>query len=264
MTLWTCFLLALQTAAHGLPLSGEAAEEFLRSARVVSMRELSTGITAPRQATLSDGRLTLKAVWKTVDEFRHGVTALSDGRMEVDFRDSYRYEIAAYELDKILGLGLVPPAVGRRIDGEEGAMQLWVEGALTEQDRMERGLHSPDPGTWSTQVCKLRLLHQLTANSDRANVRNILLDPVDFKLFAIDHSRAFRLRGDLMDPGDLPRFSRAALDRLRLLDDDLVRERLSPWLSPRERKALVERSREILALADRLVAEKGSAAVLYP
>ncbi len=264
MTLLTCCLLALQAAAHGLPLSGETAEEFLRSARVVSMRELPIGITGPRQATLDDGRLTLKAVWKTVDVFRHGATALSDGRMEVDFRDSYRYEIAAYELDKVLGLGLVPPTVERRIDGERGAMQLWVEGALTELDRIEQELHSPNPESWRAQVYKMRLLHQLTWNSDRRNVRNILLDPVDFKLYVIDHSRAFRLRESLMDPGDLRHFSRAALNRLRLLDDDLLRERLEPWLSPRERSALLARSRQILILAELLVAEKGAEAVLYP
>jgi len=36
--------------------------------------------------------------------------ALRDGTFEANFSDSYKFEFAAYELDKLLGLGLVPPS----------------------------------------------------------------------------------------------------------------------------------------------------------
>ena len=86
----------------GLPLKGEAAETFLRTADVVRRKALSVGITHSEQYTLSDGARTCRAVWKTIDEFKRGVTSLEGGGVYVDFADSWKHEVAAYELDKLL------------------------------------------------------------------------------------------------------------------------------------------------------------------
>jgi hypothetical protein len=249
---------------HGLPLEGEAAETFLHTARVTGMRAIGTGITNPQKATLTDGQRTLHGVWKTIDESKPGLTQFERGRPEIDFRDTYKFEIAAYELDKLLGLNLVPPTVEREIDGERGSLQLWVEGAMTEWDRKQKKLAAPDPDRWNEQMYKVRLFHQLTFNTDRGNIKNVLLDP-DFRIYAIDHSRAFRRYEEL--PGgqkDLVRFSRAALEKLRALDASLLKEKLGAWLMDRELKALLKRRDLILALAERRVREQGEAAVLYP
>jgi len=263
----TCLLaLVLCTAlqpAFGLPLSGEEAERFLLSAEVVQMRPLEVGITRPQQATLTDGQRTLKAAWKTLDEFRRGVTEFERGPSEVEFRDSYKYEIAAYELDKLLGLELVPPTVKREIDGQRGAMVLWVEGAMTEYDRRQRKLEPKDPARWSEQLYKLRLLHQLTYNSDFQNMRNVLIDP-EFRIYAIDHTRAFRLRDSLLAEETLARFSRSVLEKLRRLDEPTLEEKLGDWLSGFEIGALLKRRDRIVERAERLVGERGEAAVLYP
>jgi hypothetical protein len=40
--------------------------------------------------------------------------------------ESYKSEIAAYELDKFLGLGMIPPTVERRVDGDVGAAVMWA------------------------------------------------------------------------------------------------------------------------------------------
>jgi hypothetical protein len=253
-----------ETPAHGLPLTGEAAETFLRTARVTGMKAIGTGITHPSKAALTDGARNLNGVWKTIDESKPGVTNFERGTFEVDFRDSYKFEIAAYELDKLLGLGLVPPTVEREINGQKGSLQLWVEGSMTEWDRRKQKLQAPDPDRWNEQMYKVRLLHQLTYNTDRGNIRNVLVDP-DFRIYAIDHSRAFRRHQQL--PGgqkDLTRFSRAALDRLRALNAPLLEEKLGPWLEKRELDALLKRRNLILALAEQRVREQGEAAVLYP
>jgi len=266
MNVLACALLLLQASAvsHGLPLTGEPAEDFLRTARVVSMRELSVGISGPRQATLSDGRLTGKAVWKTIDYYRPGLTYLSKGQPEIDFRDSYRSEVAAYELDKLLGLDLVPPTVERTVGRETGAMQMWVERVVTEYERRERGLLAPDPEGWDAQMDKVRLLRQLTYDSDRANIRNLLIDPADFRIYAIDFSRAFRRYSNLPAPEELTRFPRAVLERLRGLNEEVIDRNLGTWVPPTERRALLKRRDAILAIADRLVAQKGAVAVLHP
>jgi len=96
--------MALQTvsptppATWGLPLEGEAAENFLRTARVVSVKTFKTfktnAITRPKKIELSDGERTAYALFKTVDE-REPMKHFDDGRVELLFTDSFEYEIAA-------------------------------------------------------------------------------------------------------------------------------------------------------------------------
>ena len=67
----------------------------------------------PGPAGATDGNVTVSASWKTVDIQKRGITRLGDGTIERNFSDSYKYEIAACELDKLIGVGLVPPTVER-------------------------------------------------------------------------------------------------------------------------------------------------------
>jgi hypothetical protein len=246
----------------GLPLAGEAAETFLRTAEVVGKRALSIGITRSDQYTLSDGSRTHKAVFKTIDEFKRGVTSFEGGGVIVDFADSYKHEIAAYELDKLLGCELVPPTVERTFGRTTGSLQLWVEGAMTEADRKQRKIHPPDGRGWNEQMYKVRLLHQLTYNTDSRNIRNVLIDRA-FRIYAIDFSRAFVRYSDLPSEKDLVRFSRSALEALKALDRATLDARLGRWLGRPQIEGLLERRDKILALAERRVREQGEAAVLY-
>ncbi|HET7292518.1 MAG TPA: hypothetical protein VFM88_08845 [Vicinamibacteria bacterium] len=250
-------------AAYGLLLRGEEAEAFLRTADVVKKKPIGKGITNPYQLTLSDGTRTLKAAWKTIDKSKFGVTQFDRGGFEVNFRDTYKFEIAAYELDKILGFELVPPTVERQIGSEKGSVQLWVEGATTEWDRRKKKVRPPDTEAWNRQIYNVRLIHQLTYNTDYTNISNTLSDP-SFKVYAIDFSRAFRTYDTLLAEKELVRFSRFALDRLKALDRETLAERLGPWLTKVEIEGLLKRRDRILALAARLVAEKGEAEVLLP
>ena len=105
---------------EGLPLAGEEAEAFLRAAQVLDRTPIGKGITRPDRVTLTDGKRTHRGVWKTINDRRMGLQRLEGGGFEFDFRDSWRSEVAAYELDKMLGLGLVPPTVERRLLGRTG------------------------------------------------------------------------------------------------------------------------------------------------
>lgn len=248
--------------AWGLPLRGEAAESFLREARVVHRRALGTGITGSDQLTLDDGTAEHKAVWKTINEFRRGVTSFEGGGVMVDYEDSYRFEIAAYELDKLLGFELVPPTIERRIESKTGSLQLWVEGAMTEGDRKKKGLVPPDLEAWNTQIHTLRLLHQLTFDWDAQNVHNVLLDP-SFRVYAIDFSRSFAAYEQLRSDKLLVRFPRAGLEALRRLDEATLKAKIGRWISRPQVRALLKRRDRILVLAQKRVAEQGEAAVLY-
>jgi len=246
----------------GVPLKGEAAETFLRTADVVRKKALGIGITHSDQYTLSDGSRTCKAVWKTIDEFKRGLTSLEGGAVIVDFADSYKHEIAVYELDKLLGTDLVPPTVERKFGHTPGSLQMWVEGAMTEADRKQKKIAPPDVRAWNEQMHKVRLLHQLTYNTDARNIRNVLLDPA-FRIYAIDFSRAFVSYTDLPSEDDLVRFSRPALEALKALDRPTLDARLGRWLTGVQIQGLLKRRDKVLALAARRVQESGEAAVLY-
>jgi hypothetical protein len=248
--------------ASGLPLTGEAAETFLKTAEVVRKKGLGQGITHSDQYTLSDGTRTLKAVWKTIDEFKRGVTSFQGGGVYVDFADSWKHEVAAYELDKLLGTGLIPPTVERAFSGTAGSLQMWVEGAMTEADRKQKKIAPPDVDAWNRQMYKVRLLHQLTFNTDSRNIKNELIDP-SFRVYAIDFSRAFLTYPDLPSGKELVRFSRSALEALRALDRPTLDAKLGRWLNGIQIGSLLKRRDRILELAARSVQERGEAAVLY-
>jgi hypothetical protein len=254
---------APETPAHGLALQGEEAEVFLASARVVEMRPIGVGITQPQRVTLSDGTRTLRAVWKTIDEFRPTFTRDKTGGFRLGQTDSYKYEIAAYELDKLLGLHLVPPTVERDIDGKTGSLQLWVEGSFTEADRQEQKLMPKNPGRWGARMSELHFLNQLIYNTDSKNIRNILFDQ-DFEVYAIDHSRSFRPYRVLPAAEQLMRFRGPVLERLRGLDRRTVEEKLGPWLRKAELEALLVRRDVVVARADARIAESGEEVVLIP
>jgi hypothetical protein len=258
----TAILLTTAATAEGEPLDKAEIEAFLRDADIVDRQTLERGVTHSQRLTLSDGSRTLRAVWKTIDESTH-VKRFDRGLPELGFIDTYKNEIAAYELDKLLELDMVPPTVERKIGRHKGSVQLWVEDCITEAERFRNKMVPPDPPAWSEQVYKIRLFRQLMYDTDYKNASNILCDP-DFKIWSIDHSRAFRVQTELLNRAYLRRFSRHLLDRLAQLDRPMLEKKLGPWMSPKTLDAILIRRDLILEHAESQVAERGEAAVLYP
>lgn len=237
-------------------------EGFLRTAEIVGKENIPVGVTRPQKLELTDGQVTRSASWKTVDERRRGITRLRDGTTDVNFRDSYGFEIAAYELDKLIGTNLVPPTVERTWRGETGAIQLWIDDAMTDMDRREKNVPVPDALKWNRQFYNIQLFRCLTYDIDYKNARNTLIDP-DWKLWAIDSSRSFRVKKDILDDS-LTHFSRAVLAKLEALDKDVLKERLGKWISGSQIDAILARRDLIVERAAQLVAERGEGAVLVP
>jgi hypothetical protein len=251
-------LTAQETAAT---FQGQAAEDFLTKAKIVSTRPMGTGITHPYRVTLELDGVTHQAVFKSIDERKAGVTTLPDGTSEIDFQDSWQTEIAAYIVDRIIGLEMVPATVARKVDGKNGSLQWFVESMMPEADRVAKKLVSPDPESWSEQTYKTRLFDQLIANVDR-HLNNILVTK-EFNLRLVDHSRAFRINRALKDPDSLQRFSRSLLEGIKKLEKKDLQKRLGDYLTAAQIDRMLQRRDAILALADKRVKEKGEAAVLY-
>ena len=263
LALQTAHSAAVDTSASGLALEGAAAEEFLKTAKIVSVGNFPTqGVTRPRRVELTDGDRTLFAVFKTIDEYAQR-KEFPDGNTELNFSDSWKYEIAAYELDKLLRLGIVPPVVGRWIQGSEGSLSLWVEDSMTEWERLKvKKLSAPDTVAWNNQMYTVRLFLQLIYDVDFKNVNNLLVAP-DWKVYKIDSSRAFRTHKKLFAEESLDRFSRTVIASLRKLTMEQLEASLGQWLSKRQIKALWVRRGLILELADQMVEENGEDTVLF-
>jgi hypothetical protein len=177
--------------AYGRSADDLAMEEFLRNAEVVSSEEVGVGITNPLLLVLQSGERQHRAIFKTVD-IELDEPARTD-RLEHNFTDKYAYEAATYRLDRLLGIGLVPVAVVREIDGRPGSVQYWVENVTTLEEAME----NPDVEVANFDLLVQRLLvmyviDALIYNIDR-NYGNVLVNLDEDVFHPIDHSRAFRL-----------------------------------------------------------------------
>lgn len=230
-------------------------EEALRRTKIVKAKELGTGVTKPLKFTLHNGQFEFHACYKSVDERFPGLTRMKYG-LEVDFKDSWRFEVAAYELDKLLGLGMVPTTVERNFEGKDGSVQFWIENAMTEKVRKEKQLEPPDPHRWNQQISKVRVFDNLIYNIDR-NLGNMLIT-ADWKIYMIDHSRSFKSLDVLKSPKDLKLFSRSMMEAIQKLDESLLSVHCGKYLSSIEIKTLLERRNLILQVYSKLKAAKGS------
>jgi len=243
-------------------LSTERKRDFLLTAKVIKSRQGGKGVTLPFRLTLTDGTLTHDASFSTVDE-RALMKVFSDGTREVNFVDSYRYNIAAYELAVLLGLGdMMPVTVERTWRAMRGSLSWWVDDVMMDEgERRTAGTDAPDPPVWNAQVHRLRVFSQLVYDTDR-NVGNLLITR-DWRLWMIDFTRAFRRTAGLEDDKELVQCDRQLLQRLRQLSRPDVEAAVRNHLTRQEIDAVMARRDLIVAHFERLIAERGEARVLY-
>lgn len=257
-----CLLLVpLVTAEDNPALTREQMKEFLLTAKIVAAKESSKGVTRPVRLTLSDGKLTHDASYQGVDEHKANVQ-LASGKTELNFVDSYKYNIAAYTLAEMLGVeDILPVYVERKYKGNPGSVSWWLPVKMDEEDRKKQGIAIPDADAWNNQMFRIRVFDELVYDAD-ANLSNVLIGD-DWKIWRVDFSRAFRLYKDLMHPNDLIRCDRQLFDKLKTLDGNQLTEKTRHYLTKDEVKAVMARRDKIVARFQQLVTEKGEAAVLY-
>ena len=242
-------------------LSEEEMKHFLLTANVIRAKQTSKGITRPSRLTLSDGKITHDALFQPVDE-RKSYQKLDDGTVEINFRDSYHFNIAAYELAKLLELGyMMPVTVERKWSRKTGSLSWWLKVKMDEKERINKHMHPPDIEFWNNQMHRKRVFAQLVYDTD-PNLTNVLIGE-NWEIYMIDFTRAFRLREDLHSPGDLVRCDRYLLEKLRELTEPEVELAVRPHLSKAEIGALMKRRDRIVAHFEELVSRLGEAEVLY-
>jgi len=262
-TLAVCFfswVASLAAQNTGQIIQGDDVERFLTQAKVVRQQGIPLGVTLPKKLTLELDGTRQFAAFKVIDEGPVPTKQLDRG-IELQFQDSWRTEVAAYELDKLIGLGMVPATIERTIDGKHGSVQFWIVSKMDEEQRLKQKLSAPNPIAWNQQVAKMRIWDNLIYNTDR-NLGNILITD-DWKIRLIDHSRTFRPFDQLKDPKVPATFSRSLLARLEALTEPALKEHLGKYLTPYQIQGLLKRRDAILARANELIEEKGPGAVLY-
>jgi hypothetical protein len=187
-------------------------------------------------------------------------------------RRNYRFNVAAYELDKLLGLDLVPPTVERFVDGRPASVTWWLDNvAMSEVDRRRRGIDPPDPDSWSLQVHAVRVFDELISNTYRDTAPPLYLNSVwdnllittDWAVWITDHTGAFRIRQELQDPDSVVRCPRTVLGRLRELNRERLQQALRRYLSSEQLNALDIRRALLVRHFDHLIESRGEAVVLY-
>jgi hypothetical protein len=247
--------------ATAVTLSDEAMEAFLKTAKIVSTRDAGVGVTNSRRATLSDGVITHDAHIQVIDESRPVFQA--GAQTELNFKDSYRYNIAAFRVARLVGLANVPMSVERRIEGKTAAITWWVDDVkMDEKERLkQKASGGPHAERVSKQVHIMRIFDELIQNRDR-NQGNILWTS-DFGMWMIDHTRAFRLDRRLMKPDQLTRIDRSMLEGLRGLTKDAVMTATAGVLNEGEVVQLMARRDALVKHFEARIARAGEAAVLF-
>jgi len=242
-------------------------EEFLLTAEIVKAEPAGEGVTRPFRLYLRKGDFETRAFWKNPKGMMYG------------FLEGWQYEIAAYRLDKLIGLGMVPVAVEREFQGKKGALSLWAENKASLLKVVDEDIPIPkeaEPGVermkWLT-----RAWDSLIANEDRTQ-QNVLYTE-DWRTILIDHSRAFRSTKEftekLMFGADgikkgqdghallFRRLPRWFYERVKALTFDSVKAATGGTLTDGEIRSLLVRRDLLIKEIGAMVRARGEADVLY-
>ena len=260
----TCVVLTLaMPAADESALTKDQIKQFLQTAEVIKNKPSSKGVTHPWRLTLSDGTITHDASFQSIDEHK-AENKLESGKVEIGFVDSYKYNIAAYQLAELVGMDdMLPVYVERKWDGKTGSVSWWLPIKMDEADRVEKKIAIPDAyrDKWNEQMAKIRVFDELVYDTD-ANLTNVLIGE-DWTIWRIDFTRAFRTNKDLHAPKDLVKCQRQLFEKLKTLNADELADKTKHYLTKAEVNAVIARRDKIVATFQALIAAKGESEVLY-
>ncbi len=264
--LFLCFIFSTTAAVAQLTpaelTQREDIENWLAEGKIVKSQEIGEGVTKPYRLFLEAGEVELSGAWKNAKGFKNGVL------------EGWQYEIAAYQMDKLLGLDMVPPTVKRRYNRNEGSLQYWIEGAISDEERQASGLQIPASQIheWENRIYLMRAFDSIIANDDRTQ-QNIRYSQ-DWRTILIDHSRSFRStrehtrnlmfgKNGLKENLPFHRLPRVFVENVRALNFDQIKDAVGTYLTKREINAVLSRKDIFLKEIDEMIQEQGEDAVLY-
>jgi len=226
-------------------MSDKEVEDFLLTAEITNKKYTKEGRTKPFKVTLEKNGQTIHGIFKYKDTKPNAQKGSWSGSKNE--ADRYQYEVAAYKLDRMLNIGLVPVTVSRRVDGKKGIIQLWINGLISELNMVEDNVRYKGQCDVQEQVNMMDTFDYLIANRDR-NRSNVVFSKDDWQIWFIDHSRSFSastkrnkaLRKLSINP--TPAFKSA----LKTLTREQL-ESLTPWLHSKQIDAIWRRIGRIIS-----------------
>jgi hypothetical protein len=227
-------------------------ENYLRTAKVVNVeKEALAGRTAAWTVSLDDGKVARPAVFKHVHRPRPALLP-----------DSYTYELAAFELSKLLHFSRVPPAVEREIESVRGSLQLFLKDCISEKERKRKKIEPPDPDLFQRALEEVAIFESLVSD-ECGDASDTLIHKDTWEICRVDFSEAFDPLPALAADCPVHRCSKGFYQKLSTIEDETIRARLKPYLNKEESKALLARRQVIVEKIRLLIKEKGEAAVLF-
>lgn len=238
-------------------------EEFLKTAKIVKSEAIGEGVTDPKRLFLQKGDMErMRGAWKNVEGKQKGAW------------EGWQYEIAAYQLDKLLDLNMVPPTVEREFNGMKGSLQFWVSSPMSELDRTEekKGIPKSKYDNWEKMKNLARAFDCLIANNDRTQ-QNIRYT-ADWRWILIDHSRSFYAtrknikqlvygkRGH-KEKKLIMQLPRAFVENVKALNSEKIKEAVGPYLTDSEIEAVLARKDLLLKEIEEMIKELGEDQFLY-
>jgi len=240
-------------------------EDFLKSAEIIAQEQPFSdreAVTKPWRLTLENEGVTQNALWKNCE-----------GRMR-GFVENWRWEVAAYLLDKHLGLNMVPPTVEKRFQNNRGSCQLWVTAKMSLKDKYEQNIKTPSYKVfpWNRALYLQRAFDNLIANEDRHQNQYLITE--DWRMILIDHSRSFRTSGKFAKkliydekykegPRLMKQLPRAFVEKLKSLDLESLKGAIGEYLTDKEIEFVLFRRDLILKWLDKQINKEGEDKVLY-
>jgi len=239
-------------------------EDYLMTAQIVGQVQMGgrEAVTEPWRLTLEKDGIKKDAIWKN-----------PEGRMR-GYIEGWKWEIAAYRMDKLLGLNMVPPTVEKRFQENRGSCQLWAESEMSLKTKEEKKIKPPSYkiGYWNRAIYLQRAFDNLIANEDRH--QNQILITNDWRMILIDHSRSFRSSKKFTEnliytekhkegPKLMSELPRAFVEKIKALNFQMIKDAVGEYLTDDEINAVLARKELVLKEIDRLIAKHGEESVLY-
>jgi hypothetical protein len=239
-------------------------EEFLLTAEIVRAKDIGEGITKPKRLYLKKGEVEMSGCWKDVKgEYLGNI-------------EGWQYEIAAYRLDKLLNLNMIPPTVEREFEGKRGSFQFWITTPYSLLQIMQEKIPMPTTGPAAERISRAKYLTRafdsLIANADRTQ-QNIRYTE-DWRTILIDHSQSFRSekkytknlvfgKKGIKEQQLFRRLPRTFVENVRALDSEKIKNAVDPYLTDKEIKAVIARKELLLKEIADMIKEQGEDKVLY-
>ncbi|CAM2006676.1 hypothetical protein [Acanthopleuribacter pedis] len=234
-------------------------EAMLIKSRVTKKKVLDSGITKPLRLDLDYEGRRFRGVFRHVHSTKERLKL--KGELHRFFQDSYKLELAAYQVAQTLAIGHVPPVVARGIEGRDGSLQLWVENAVTEQKRRKDNLDFPEGFDHYKNKQHMLAFDLLIYNFDR-HEGNFLYDE-NWYVWYIDHSRSFKVDSGLPNVERLHIVERKFWNKLQSVSKKELNKRLRGHLNPMQLAAFHKRRENLISYISTLIEERGESQVLY-